>query len=257
MAEILGTPDIWPKLALLAAITFAASLARGFSGFGAALIFVPLVSALLGPKVAAPLLLVTDGVMAAGMIPRAVKAADRPAVLTMALGALVGIPAGTWLLAALAPRTLRWAIVVVAALMLALLVSGWRYRDRPKASLTVMVGVVSGLFSGAAQIGGPPVVAYWLGGPIPAPVVRANIVFYFAATTVIAAVGYVWGGLITLPILMLAATLAPVYGLGTWAGSRMFGLASEQTFRRICLAMIALATLISMPVLDGWLRGVS
>jgi hypothetical protein len=34
----------------------------------------------------------------------------------------------------------------------------------------------------------------------------------------------------------------------------MFGLASDQTFRRICLSMIALATLVSMPILDGWLR---
>jgi hypothetical protein len=35
----------------------------------------------------------------------------------------------------------------------------------------------------------------------------------------------------------------------------MFGLASEQTFRRICLAMIAAATLLSMPLLDPILRG--
>jgi uncharacterized membrane protein YfcA len=254
MAEIFGTPDFWPIFALLAAITLAASLARGFSGFGAALIFVPLVSALLGPKVAAPLLLVTDGIMAAGMIPAAVRTADRRDVLTMALGAVIGIPTGTWLLTTLDPLTLRWAIVIVAALMLALLVSGWRYRGRPKTLLTVGVGTVSGLFSGAAQIGGPPVVAYWLGSTIPAPVVRANIVFYFAVTSLMAAIGYLWGGLITWQILLLAVLIAPIYGLGTFAGSRMFGLASERTFRGICLAMIALATVISVPLLDHWLR---
>ncbi|MGL4235176.1 sulfite exporter TauE/SafE family protein [Tabrizicola sp.] len=255
MAEILGTPDFWPTLLLLAAITLAASLARGFSGFGAALIFVPLVSALVGPQVAVPLLLVTDGIMTAGMIPKAVKTADRRDVLTMALGALVGVPTGTWLLTSLDPVTLRWAIVVLAALMLAVLISGWRYRNRPTPPLTVLVGLVSGFFSGAAQIGGPPVVAYWLGGSGTATVVRANIIFFFAVTTTIAAVGYIWGGLITWRILVLAAIIAPIYGLGAWAGSCMFGLASEQTFRRICLGMIALATVVSMPVLDGWLRG--
>jgi uncharacterized protein len=254
MADILGTPDFWPILGMLAAVTLAASLARGFSGFGAALIFVPLVSALMGPQIAVPLLLVTDGIMTAAMIPAAVKTADRPDVLTMALGALLGVPSGIWLLTSLDPTALRWAIVALAALMLVVLVSGWRYRNRPTAPLTVLVGLVSGFCSGAAQIGGPPVVAYWLGGTSPAAVVRANIIFYFAVTTAIAAVGYVWGGLITLQILVLAAIIAPIYGLGTWAGSRMFGLASEQTFRRICLAMIAFATLISMPVFDNWLR---
>jgi hypothetical protein len=255
MAEILGTPDVWPALALLLLITFTASLARGFSGFGAALIFVPLVSALLGPKVAAPLLLVTDGVMSLGMIPGAARKADRREVMIMALGALVGVPCGTWALTALDPITLRWAISVAAGLLLLLLLSGWRYRGTPKPPLTVGVGMVSGLFSGAAQIGGPPIVAYWLGSPSSAATVRANIVFYFAFSTLISAILYLWGGLITLQVLALATLMAPAYGLGAWTGSRMFGLASEVTFRRICLALIATATLISLPVLDGWLRG--
>lgn len=254
MSSLFGTPDYAATLALLLVVTLAASLARGFSGFGAALIFIPLASALLGPKVAVPLLLVTDGVIAAGMIPGAVRKADRREVLTMATGALVGVPTGTWLLTSLDPLTLRWGIVVLAALMLALLLSGWRYRGRPKPALTVLVGLISGFFSGAAQVGGPPVVAYWLGSTIPATTVRANIVFFFAVTSLIGAVGYVWGGLITTQTLLLALIIAPVYGFGTWAGSRMFGLASDQTFRRICLSMIALATVVSMPVLDGWLR---
>lgn len=254
MSNLFGTPDYAGILALLLAITFAASLARGFSGFGAALIFIPLASALLGPKVAVPLLLVADGVMTAGMVPGAVRKADRRDVLTMAVGAFVGVPAGTWLLTTLDPLVLRWGIVALAALMLALLLSGWRYRGRPKPPLTILVGVISGFFSGAAQVGGPPVVAYWLGGTIPASTVRANIVFFFAITTALGAIGYVWSGLITLQILLLALIIAPVYGFGAWAGSRMFGLASDQTFRRICLTMIALATVVSMPVLDGWLR---
>lgn len=255
MSTLLGTPDPAGTLVLLLAVTLAASLARGFSGFGAALIFIPLASALLGPRVAVPLLLVTDGIMAAGMIPGAVRKADRGEVGTMALGALVGVPLGTWVLTALDPLVLRWAIAALVAAMLALLLSGFRFRGHPRPPLTVLVGLISGLFSGAAQVGGPPVVTYWLGGTVPASTVRANIVLFFAVTSVVGAVGYVWGGLITGRTLLLATLIAPVYGLGTWSGSRMFGLASDQTFRRICLGMIAVATLVSLPVLDPWLRG--
>ena len=49
-------------LAVLAAAAFIAGLARGFSGFGAALIFMPLASVVVTPQVAAPLLLVVDAV---------------------------------------------------------------------------------------------------------------------------------------------------------------------------------------------------
>lgn len=255
MTEILGTTGGLPGFLLLIAVTFAASLARGFSGFGAALIFVPLGSAILGPKVAVPLLLVADGIMTVGMIPAAAKVADWRAALTMALGAFVGVPTGIWVLKSLDPLILRWAIFALAALMLVLLLSGWRYRGHPKAPLTALVGLLSGFCSGVAQIGGPPVVAYWLGGTVPATLVRANIILFFAMTSLFSATGYLWSGLFTVPILTLAAAIAPVYGSGAWLGSRMFGLASEKTFRRICLVMIAGAMVVSMPAMDHWLRG--
>lgn len=255
MADFLGTPDPWPLLIPLLIVTFLASLARGFSGFGAALIFIPLASALLGPRVAAPVLLVTDSLLSLPMIPRALPLANRREAATMATGAIVGVPVGTWLLATLDPGAIRWGIAALAGVMLVLLASGWRYRGQPRTALTVLVGLISGTCSGAAQIGGPPVVAYWLGGETRAQTVRANIVVFFALTSLLSIAGYLFGSLISLHILFLAALIAPVYGAGLWAGSHMFGLASEQTFRRLCLGMIALATLASLPVLDGWLRG--
>jgi uncharacterized protein len=250
MLEIPAFTDI----AVLIVNALFAGLARGFSGFGAALIFVPVASAVVGPQVAVPLLLVVDGVMTAGLIPSALKLANRRDVITMSVGTIVGVPAGIWLLTNLEPAAIRWSIVVVVVILLALLISGWRYHQRPKAPLTVLVGLVAGLFSGAAQIGGPPVIAYWLGGAIPPMTVRANIVVFFAVSTMLTAAGYLWSGLITFQILILATIIAPLYGLGVWLGSRMFGVASERMFRHICYAMIAFAALVSMPIFDVMLR---
>lgn len=243
-----------PDLAVLLVTVFLAGLARGFSGFGAALILIPVASAIVGPQVAAPLLLVADTAMTLGLIPPAFRLADRREVLTMALGAAIGVPSGVWLLTTLDPVILRWCLVAGAISLLALLLSGWRYHGRPKAPLTVLVGAVSGLFGGAAQMGGPPVVAYWLGGAIPRQTVRANIVLFFAASTVLSAIGYLTKGLITPGLLILAAATAGPYGAGVWLGSRMFGLASETAFRRLCFAMIAVAAVAGMPALDGLLR---
>lgn len=245
------TPGV---LAFLLLAALAAGLARGFSGFGAALILVPLASAAVGPRIAIPLLLVVDGAMTLGMIPDAWRRADRRDVMTMAVGALVGIPAGIYLLLSVDPITIRWMIVATVVALLTLLISGWRYHGRPTPQVTVSVGVVAGLFAGTAQVGGPAVVAYWLGRGLPAQVVRANIVLYFAISTVISGTGYVWSGLIDPKVLILSALVAPAYGLGVWLGSRMFGLASDVTFRRICFAMIAIAAVSGMPVLDGILH---
>ncbi|MGO8189890.1 hypothetical protein AB9F38_34395, partial [Rhizobium leguminosarum] len=56
------------------------------------------------------------------------------------------------------------AIFSLFQILLALLVSGWRYHGEASAPLTSGVGLIAGLLSGAEQLGGPPVVAYWLGG---------------------------------------------------------------------------------------------
>jgi hypothetical protein len=231
---------------LLAA--FVAGLARGFSGFGGALIFVPLASALASPQIAAPVLLIIDGVLAAPLIPAAWRRADLKEVGVMALGAAAGVPAGVAALAHLPALTLRWIIAALVFATVLLLLSGWRYQGRPAKPVTVTVGALSGLFGGIAQIGGPPVVTYWLGSKASAGTIRANIIVYFAATTLLSLAFYAGSRLLTTEVWTLALIAGPGYGAGLLIGSRIFGLASPEIFRRTCLALITLALVLSLPV---------
>ena len=79
----------------ICAIAFISGTARGFSGFGSALIFMPLASSIAAPRLVAALLLIIDFVAAAPLIPNAWKHADRKATAVMVAGALVGVPIGT------------------------------------------------------------------------------------------------------------------------------------------------------------------
>ena len=242
-------PDV-PVLTLiiLTLVGLLAGLSRGFSGFGAALIFVPLAGAFVGPKMAAPLLAVIDGIFASYLIPSAFRQGNKSDVALMFAGALVGVPAGAFILTHFEPLTLRWLIAGMATAMLILLASGWRYHGQPHKAATVVVGAISGLFSGIAQIGGPPVVSYWLGTNTDMQTLRSNIILFFAATTLITVVTYISGGLMTLEVLKFSLFAGPAYGIGTWAGSKMFRLASPQIFRTISLALVAFAVLTSLPL---------
>jgi uncharacterized membrane protein YfcA len=231
-------------------VAFVAALARGFSGFGAALVFVPIGSALLGPQLAVPVLFVVDGVMTLPLVPRAIRHCHWRDVLLMTSGAILGVPLGTAILTHADQIALRWAISLLTGLMLIVLASGWRYRDRPAAPLTVGVGLSSGILSGAAQVGGPPIVVYWLGGSINAITMRANVIVYFALSTILSTISYVGGGLLSGEVIQLALITAPLYGLGVWLGSRMFTLASETVFRRACYGLIAFSALVSLPLFD-------
>jgi uncharacterized membrane protein YfcA len=238
----------------ICAIAFVAGTARGFSGFGSALIFMPLASSMAAPRLVAALLLIIDFVAAAPLVPNAWKHADRRATAVMVAGALVGVPVGTVLLSRLDPVTTRWIISGFVFALLMLLVSGWRYHGKDQAAVSVGIGAVSGLCSGLAQTGGPPIIAYWLGRPVASAIARANILLFFAASDLFAAVSYALTGLITAEALWFSCLVGPVYGIGVWLGAALFGRASEKLFRIACYALIAAAVIIGLPALDGVLR---
>src|SRR5258706_4089880 len=144
----------------ICAIAFVSATARGFSGFGSALIFMPLARSMAAPRLVAALLLIIDFVAAAPLVPNAWKHADRKATAVMVSGALVGVPIGTYFLSRLEPVTTRWIISVFVFALLMLLLSGWRYRGKNYPAISIGIGGVVGFFSrlvpnlGRAPLGG-------------------------------------------------------------------------------------------------------
>ena len=238
----------------ISAIAFVSGTARGFSGFGSALIFMPLASSIADPRLVAALLLIIDFVAATPLLPKAWEKADRKATAVMVFGALIGVPIGTYFLSRLEPVTTRWIISVFVFALLLLLLSGWRYRGKDHTAISIGIGGLSGFCSGLAQTGGPPIVGYWLGRPIASMVARANILLFFGASDLFSVVSYAVTGLITMDAIKFSLAVGPIYGIGVWFGASLFGRASEAVFRSICYALIAAAVIFGLPVLDGVLR---
>jgi hypothetical protein len=245
-----------PDVALaICAIALVSGTARGFSGFGSALIFMPLASSIAAPRLVAALLLVIDFVGSLPLAPNAWRQADRKSTAIMVAGALVGVPIGTYFLSRLDPITTRWIISCFVGALLLLLLSGWRYRGKEYTALSVGVGGLAGFCSGLAQTGGPPIVGYWLGRPIAPATARANIVLFFVASDFFSILSYAAADLITSESIRFSLLVGPVYAFGVWFGTRLFGRASEALFRAICYALIASAVIIGLPALDSVLRG--
>ncbi len=163
------------------------------------------------PRLVAALLLVIDFIAAAPLLPNAWQQADRKATAVMALGALVGVPFGTWCLSQFDPVTTRWIISCFVGALLLLLLSGWRYRGKDYPALSVGIGGLAGFCSGLAQTGGPPIVGYWLGRPIASVIARANILLFFGASDFFSLVSYLAAGLVTSDSIRLALLVGPVY----------------------------------------------
>jgi len=240
-----------PVLAGAVVTAFIAGATRGFSGFGGALIFVPLVGALFGPRMASPTFLLIDTLLTLPFLVRALRACIWRQVAPLAVGAVLGVPAGVAILAYLDPLILRWALALLALAMLVPLVAGWRHRGDHRLPFKLALGAASDVLGGAAQMSGPPVVAYWLGSGQPAVLVRANLFAFFALATIASATAYVASGLITAEVVRLALILGPTYAAGLLLGARAFRGASDTHFRVAAYWLVAVAALLSMPLFDG------
>ena len=235
------------------AVGFAAlaGLVRGFTGFGSALIYMPLVSAVYGPQVAAATLLLIDTVCGFPFAVHSLPYCNRREVTPVMIAGAVALPFGVWALLWIDPLVLRWFIAVLALAALAVLVAGWRYHGRPTLPASLAVGVMAGFGAGAVQIGAPPLLVYWLGGQNSAATVRANIMVYFIMQGAMSMIAYLYGGVITAQAVVLSVLLGVPFAIMLTIGARWFHGSSDELYRRVAYIIIAAAGLISLPLFDA------
>ena len=250
VTEILVQPRTWE----LAAIILVGGVVRGFSGFGGALIFIPLASALVGPKLAIPIFYLIDLCTATPYGLRMVPKASLREVGPMLVGSWIAAPFGGWILVTIDPDTLRWATSFMVLAMVGLLASGWRYGQEPRPALSLGLGGTAGLLGTATGISGPVIIAYFLGSRASAELVRANIMAFYALASLGSDIVFFWNGLFTLEALVYAALAAPLYAVGLALGTRVFGRSSDKAYRLVAFILITASAISGMPPVSALIR---
>jgi uncharacterized membrane protein YfcA len=239
---------------IVAGLALIAGTVRGFAGFGAGMIMIPFVSALYGPKIGASSILIADGILTIPYLLKSIRFCEPRTVAPVALGSAVAIPIGTYLLTTVDPTPIRWAMAPIIAGLLAITLSGWRYQGIPKVGVSLATGAVSGFLSGLIQLSGPPVIVLWMSGPFPPQTIRANIFVYFAIMSVVTVICYTYAGVFTGGLLPVLVPMIPCYAIGLVLGTRFFGKADPKLFRRVAIVLISAAVVLSLPILDPYLR---
>jgi uncharacterized protein len=243
-----------PRTYAAMGVSILAGAVRGFSGFGSALIYVPLMAAIYDPRIAAGTFLLIDFAVALAVLPTIGREAHWRDVLPLATAAVIAAQFGALILIYTDAITLRWGIAIVVLTLLAVLMSGWRYHGRPKLPVTLGVGALAGTLGGAIQIVGPPVIVYWLGSSSSPAIVRANLNAFFGVFACALFVTYVVRGLLPVNVILLALLLGPLQVLALRTGTRLFHASSAETYRRVAYAIVAVSALVSMPVWDRFIR---
>ncbi len=219
------------------------------------MVFVPIATIAVGPVGAAALIWLIDIPFAWLLAAAGFRRVAWRELFPMLAGAILCVPLGVWLLTNSDPMTARWIVAAAILCGVTLLATGWRYRGAPGIPLSLGVGGLAGTASGLAQLGGMPIAIFWLAAQKNDPrQTRDNLNGFFAILPIFSGLVYWWRDVLNWGAVLQALPLCLPYGLGLLVGAMLFPIASEQSFRRLAYAVIFLAAIVAMPVMDGLLR---
>lgn len=225
-------------LLLAALIAGLSGLIHGYTGFGAALILVPLFALLFGSVEAVAISVIVGMIGSAQLYPAALRNARWRELLPVCAAIIVCTPAGIAVLVNLDGEIIRRAMGVFVFLAASILISGWVYRGPRGVIASAAAGGLAGGITGATGVGGPPLALYFLAAPQPVEVQRANIVIAVGVVIIMVLGSLFFDGDIGVETLQRAIILSPAYVLGTWSGGRLFKIAPKEYFRRVALWLL-------------------
>ena len=208
---------------LMAAMTFVAAGIRGVTGFGMAIVLVPLLTLVVRPDEAVVVAILLQFLIGPVGLKTILADSERPSSLIIAGSAMLATPLGLWLLARISPDLARILIAGVAISAFLFVLIPKRGTKPLRVTYTVLTGLGAGVLTGFAGMPGPPVVPYYLRHGVSPQQARASMMLVFFATAVAGTLAASVSGMANNKLVMVTFLLLPPMLFGNWLGARAFG----------------------------------
>jgi uncharacterized membrane protein YfcA len=222
----------------IVAIVFFAAVLQSLSGFGFALVVMPLATLVLDLKTAAPLIALAGLTANTVNVIRFHRAVDRGEVARLALASALGVPLGIWALAHVDELTINCIMGALLVLYGAYALLHPSARRRVAPGWAYPAGLLAGCLGGAYNTPGPPVVVYGALRQWPKDEYRAIVQTVFFINGVLVVGSHLLAAHVTTQVWTLYARAAPALLLGLWTGARLDRQVDQARFRTLVTAMI-------------------
>ncbi|MCA9959330.1 MAG: sulfite exporter TauE/SafE family protein [Chloroflexota bacterium] len=223
---------------ILVVVIFGAAFLQTLSGFGFALIVMPLAVSIAGMETAAPLIALTGLTLYTINLFRYRHAVNMDELKRLGLAAAIGVPVGMALVTHLPETTIRFALglLLVGYALYALFLPPvtavpsphWRY----------LAGFLAGCLGGAYNVPGPPVIIYGSASQWPKDQFRAVLQSLFFLQGLLVVGGHILARHVTSITLTTYLYAIPALLGGIFLGARLDGKVNKPRFRVLVTIMI-------------------
>ncbi len=223
-----------------ALIFLGAGFVQGLTGFGSALVAMPLLAFLMNVKTAVPLCMLNGLVITGYLSWRLRSHMQSRRIVPLIIGSLPGVATGALLLVRVDADIIRR---LIAALLIFYSIYSLLIRPRaldPGPAWAYVAGFLTGAIGAALSAGGPPAIIYTSLTSWSKEEIKATLTGFFVVNGVVTAVVHAVGGLTTAEVLGYFWVTAPAVFCGTVLGSLTTGFISRELYIRLILGFLLL-----------------
>jgi uncharacterized membrane protein YfcA len=234
------------QIMLIFVVVFFAGMVRGFSGFALSALVMASLATTLPPIEILPMNFVLESVAGLFMVRGGIKDADMLLVIGLVLGSALGMPAGLSLTVHVPVEVTRLLALSTILCLAILLLANFRPKNLDSNLGRVGAGLVSGLVTGIAGVGGMVVVIYIFSLGRNARTIRASLVMYLFFSLITSLFYYIFFDLLNNQVVWRGAVFSLPMIAGVLIGTTLFSKTHEKFYRLFCLGLLILLALTGL-----------
>ncbi len=219
-------------------VIFLGVFTQSLSGFGVALVTMALLPIMVDIQVVSPLVAVVALTIELFLLLRYRHALNLPAVWRLIVAALVGIPFGVWALRVLDEQVIlkMLGFIIIGFAIYALL--NFRLPELAHQAWAYIFGFTGGLFGGAYNISGPPVIVFGNCRRWERETFKSNLQGFFFVSSIFVVVVHALNHNLTMTVWELYLWSVPAMFLGILLGTYLDRFINPFLYRRIVLGLL-------------------
>lgn len=234
------------SLVAAALIVLAASVVKGTTGFGFALVATPLLLLLWEPLVIVPVLIPASMVEDILIITQNRHRLEWGRVGPMAAAGVLGIPLGTAILFIVPSTTLKIGLALVVLASATILITGARVNISRERVASSVAGFISGILLASTTIAGPPVTLFLINQRWAKETFRTSLALFFLTLEGFVIVSLAVSGILTVSTFVVSMAMWPSVLLGYAIAIRLLPHISQEAFLRIATVLVMAAGVLAL-----------
>lgn len=225
---------------LISGIFLLAGFIQGMTGFGSALVAIPLLSMIIDIKSAVPLCILNSMIITTYLTIKLRNHLDPKKILPLCIGAIPGIFMGSTALKQVDSTLIR---IGLGALLIVYSLYCLFTKPRPRhlhKAWSYIAGFLSGAIGASLSAGGPPSIIYTTLNDWQKDTIKATLSGFFLFNSYLIGIVHALSGLTTASVFSSFLLSAPFAVLGTILGSICYGKFQKDRYLQIIFAFLVL-----------------